>query len=80
METVEGTVMFRNQMGDTSLIKIETADKSIRTLCFHRPLLGERYDEAKAIPLFAVIRADVEPSTRAWRIPDVVNVVSFAKL
>ena len=45
MESVEGVVVFRNRMGGTTHIRIETPDKQVKALGFRRAALGdERYD------------------------------------
>jgi hypothetical protein len=68
-------------MGKTTLIKIETADKQIKTLCFLREALGEdRYTEVRHFEIGEHVRAEVQPTSRVWRIPDtVVDVVQFTR-
>jgi len=81
LDTVEGNIVFRNRMGKTTLIKVETADKQTKTLCFQREALGEeRYGEVGEFQIGDLIRADVQPTSRTWRVPDtVVDVVQFTR-
>jgi len=81
METVEGAIVFRNRMGKTTLIKVETADKETRTLCFTRESLGDpEYEVVGRLDLDERIRAEVVPAPKAWREPGVVDVRSFQRV
>lgn len=80
MDTVEGTIVFRNRMGKTTLIRVETADKQTKTLCFQREALGEdQYLVVAHLELGERVRAEVQPTSRTWRVPDVVDVVQFTR-
>lgn len=80
MDTISGHVVFRNQMGSTMLLKVRTVTERIETLHFNRDLLGDRYEAGRALELGEAITAEVTPSTRAWRVSDVLDVHSFARV
>lgn len=78
--TIAGIVKFINQMGATSILKVETTDGTIETLCFRQSALGEsRYADAKRIGLGDTLKADTILSTYPWRMPGpVYEVVTYS--
>jgi hypothetical protein len=78
MDIVEGRVVFRNRMGRTTLVKVETADTSVVTVRFREESIGDAYERVRELPLFDRIRVEVGPEATTPRGRGFREVTRFA--